>query len=198
MSGASESRRRDFFREAAARLISPLADYLAGPTDNDVVTSWLRPPGVISEEQLAETCIRCGVCVDVCPADAIYALGKSSGDAVGTPAIDPDRAPCVVCDGLKCTTSCPSGALLPLLSPSDIVMGVAEVYAALCVRSRGEACTVCVDRCPLGETAIRILDEGAPQVSEAGCVGCGVCQFVCPTDPKAIVVHPRRSSANAM
>ena len=192
MSEVNEStRRRGFFREAAIRLISPFVDYLDGTRDESARTVWLRPPGAISEKTLVESCIRCGACVEACPADAIFALDKSVGEAVGTPVVDPDRAPCVVCDGLKCTTVCPSGALLPLVGPGDITMGAAEVYAALCVRSRGETCTLCVDRCPMGERAIRFPDDGPPDVSASGCVGCGVCQFVCPTDPKAIVVNPR-------
>ncbi len=190
MEPADRSPRRFFFREAAARIVAPLADYLENRIGVRVQGTWLRPPGALDEARLNDTCIRCGACVDACPADAIFALESSEGDVVGTPAIDPDSAACVVCDGLKCTTVCPSGALLPLVNPSDIRMGVAEVYAALCVRSRDETCTLCVDLCPLGEMAIRFPDDGAPQVMTPGCVGCGVCQLHCPTDPKAIVVKP--------
>lgn len=189
MNEANDSKRRGFFREAAARLIAPLADYIEQRVDQPRDSPWLRPPGAIAESALNEACIRCGACVEACPADAIFALGEIQGAAAGTPAIDPDLAPCVVCDGLQCTTVCPSGALLPLVNPGDIAMGVAKVYAPLCVRSRGESCTACVDGCPLGEAAIRFVGDGPPQVIEAGCVGCGVCQFRCPTDPKAIVVR---------
>lgn len=181
-----------FFGEAAARLIGPLADYLAPKVDPPQSTRWLRPPGAIAESALIEACIRCGACVEVCPADAIFALGEAEGSATGTPAIDPDRAPCVVCDGLQCTTVCPSGALLPLVSPGDIAMGVAEIYDPLCVRTQDESCTACVEACPLGESAIRLAGDGPPMVIAAGCVGCGVCQFRCPTTPKAIVIRPNR------
>lgn len=188
MNEPNDSKRRFFFREAAARLISPLADYFEQRTDEPRESRWLRPPGAIAEAALIETCLRCGACVDICPADAIFALGETEGPATGTPAIDPDRAACVVCDGLQCTTACPSGALLPLLSPGDIAMGIAEVYAPLCVRTHGESCDACVEGCPLGAEAIHFADDGPPEVLSAGCVGCGVCQFRCPTEPKAIVV----------
>ena len=168
----NDPKRRGFFREAAVRLITPLADYIEKRTDEPRDSQWLRPPGAISETALVEACIRCGACVEVCPADAIFALPESLGAAGGTPAIDPDLAACVVCDGLKCTTVCPSGALLPLVSSGDIAMGVAEVYAPLCVRSFGETCTACVDSCPIGEVAIRFVDDGPPSVDSAGCVGC--------------------------
>lgn len=182
--------RRAFFRDAVARMIGPLVEYVEQRLDIPAHRSRLRPPGAIEESQLLETCYRCGACVDTCPADAIFPLDKDEGDAEGTPAIDPDRAACVLCEGLKCTKACPSGALLPVVEPRDIRMGLAEVYNSLCVRTLGETCTLCVDRCPLGETAIRFDNDGPPGVLSPGCVGCGVCQFYCPTSPKTITVRP--------
>ena len=104
--------------------------------------------------------------------------------------IDPDHAPCVVCDGLQCTQVCESGALTELVAPHQIRMGLAEVYEALCVRTVGESCTLCVEQCPIGAAALYFDGNGPPIVESNGCVGCGVCQNVCPTAPKAIVVKP--------
>ena len=185
-------RRRAFFRRVAARVIEPLAKHLERRVDSPAAPPRLRPPGAIEESRLVETCHRCGACVEICPADAILAVDEADGDAAGTPMIDPDRAACVVCDELRCTTVCPSGALRPIRHSHMIRMGLAEVYHPLCVRAGGEACTLCVDRCPLGEAAIRVRDEGPPEVLSSGCVGCGVCQLCCPTAPKAIVVKPFR------
>ena len=184
------TQRRTFFRDAVARMIGPLAEFVERRMDSLVHRSRLRPPGAIEESRLLETCYRCGTCVDECPADAVFPLGEGEGEAEGTPVIDPDLAACVVCEGLKCTRACPSGALLPVLEPHDIRMGLAEVYNPLCVRTRGETCTLCVDRCPLGKTAIRLNGGAPPEVLSPGCVGCGVCQFYCPTSPKAITVRP--------
>lgn len=182
--------RRDFFRQTASRLVRPLASYLERHTTRDEPTSYLRPPGALSETHFADTCQRCGACVEACPAHAIFSLGEAYARSAGTPAVDPDRAACVVCDGLVCTTVCPSGALLPVTDAAKIRMGVAEVYDPLCVRTSGESCSICVDRCPIGDQAIRFIGSGPPKVSSPGCVGCGVCQLYCPTEPKAIVVHP--------
>ncbi|UCC30396.1 MAG: hypothetical protein JSU86_19620 [Phycisphaerales bacterium] len=187
---AGSSPRRVFFREAVVRAVRPLADYIEQRMDLPAGRVVLRPPGAIEESQFIDTCYRCGGCREECPADAIFPLDKAEGDAAGTPAIDPDRAACVVCDGLKCTKGCPSGALQPVRDPREIRMGVAEVYEPNCVRTRGEACTLCADRCPLGETAIGFGNDGPPTVLTPGCVGCGVCQLYCPTGPKAIVVRP--------
>lgn len=184
--------RRRFFQQAAARLLGPLADLVEKrlpPLSHEPLKP-LRPPGAIDETRFVDTCARCGKCVEVCPADSIFASPDPDRVLNGTPMVDPDRMACVVCEGLQCTHVCPSGALLPLSHWSQIQMGIAEVYAPLCVRTAGEVCTICVDRCPLGSAAIRFPDAGPPEVLQPGCVGCGVCQQHCPTSPKAIVVRP--------
>lgn len=66
-----------------------------------------------------------------------------------------------------------------------------------------EVCDLCVLECPIGETALRMesladLSDGesstrkrqTPVVGE-GCVGCGVCQMICPVEPECIVVDER-------
>ena len=199
LKNTDNSGRRAFFRDAFARAVSPLADYLERRLDVESEHTFLRPPGAIEEDRFLDTCRRCGACVEVCPANAIFPLEPAHGDAAGTPVIDPDQAACVVCAGLKCTHVCPSGALEPLFDASSVRMGLAEVYDPLCERTQGEDCTLCVDRCPIGDTAIRFADEGPPELVASGCVGCGVCQLYCPTQPTAIVIKPlqdRRKSVS--
>lgn len=185
--------RRGFFRGMAARLLDTFAGLLEpNPKQgNRRHVRLLRPPGAVPEAQFSSVCQRCGLCAKACPANAIEAIADGGGPHAGTPIVIPAEAPCVVCEGLQCTHVCPSGALLPLSFPSEIRMGIAEVDSDLCVRSRGESCTLCVDRCPLGAAAIRFAGEGPPEVLSPGCVGCGVCEFYCPTTPKAIQVLPR-------
>jgi ferredoxin-type protein NapG len=67
-------------------------------------------------------------------------------------------------------------------------MGTAVVDGEQCLRSQGESCQVCVDVCPHGEMAIRIDDSGTVQVL-GGCVGCGICEWKCPTQPAAVRVQ---------
>ena len=66
-----------------------------------------------------------------------------------------------------------------------------------------EICDLCVTECPIGESAIRLVGlvggvEGAktPRV-EDGCVGCGVCEMICPQEPACIVVEPRDAEISA-
>ncbi len=67
-----------------------------------------------------------------------------------------------------------------------------------------EVCDLCVLECPIGETALRMesLENGysdgesstrkrqTPVVGE-GCVGCGVCQMICPVEPECFVIEER-------
>jgi len=65
----------------------------------------------------------------------------------------------------------------------------------------GKQCTLCADMCPIPNPLSGIAmipDENGgnrPEVYD-GCIGCGVCQEVCPTDTPAIVVKPRVSYKN--
>jgi len=206
--------RRRFFREGLRELLKPLGNAIApieraaqqlGALEETVqhVSSlpskrthrldvWLRPPGALEEKLFRETCSRCGECVKVCPAKCIKIDATGVGGA-GAPYIEIDTMPCVVCTGLECMQHCPSGALVPTLL-ADIDMGTAEWKVDLCVRNRGEPCQICVDQCPLGSVAIE-LNDNQIVVHDEGCIGCGVCQYQCPTSPKSIVVIPRAARA---
>jgi ferredoxin-type protein NapG len=60
-----------------------------------------------------------------------------------------------------------------------------------------ERCDLCVRECPIGDTALRLeplSDDPAdprrtPTVGST-CVGCGVCEMICPEEPACIVVDP--------
>jgi MauM/NapG family ferredoxin protein len=182
--------RRDFFWRGLGKMLDPLAEYLEQRLPGIMPREHLRPPGAITEKQLRETCYRCGNCVEVCPANAIRRLASDKGDDNGTPYIDPDISACRICENLECMRVCPSGALRLVESKFDIRMGLAVARHDLCLRTRGDQCTLCIDQCPLGAHAIRLSADGRVEILDPGCVGCGVCQFVCPTTPKAIRIDP--------
>jgi MauM/NapG family ferredoxin protein len=208
--------RRRFFREGLRELLKPLAqtvepieraahelgklERIAGsppaspatppkPTAGLKPDVYLRPPGALDEQAFRETCSRCGTCVNVCPVKCIK-IDTTGQMAGGAPYIDVNTQPCVACDGLYCMNNCPSGALVPT-SLVNIDMGLAKWHEETCVRTQGgENCTKCVDECPLGTAAIDI-DGPRIKVKSQGCIGCGVCQFHCPTTPKSINIVPK-------
>lgn len=183
--------RRAVFRLGLRRLMEPVVDYLQQRVEISlpVVREVLRPPGALPEKKFLDTCYRCGNCVDVCPARAIRPFSSDDINLTGTPWIDPDLAACVVCEELACMKACPSGAL-KRVEPTQIRMGLARVDMGLCVRSRGDSCQLCVEKCPVGSVALSVGAAGRIEVTAEGCVGCGSCQFYCPTLPKAIRVDP--------
>lgn len=60
----------------------------------------------------------------------------------------------------------------------------------------GKPCTICADMCPIPnpKSAILMVSNGnigmKPEVYD-GCIGCGVCEELCPANEAAIVVKPR-------
>ncbi len=62
-----------------------------------------------------------------------------------------------------------------------------------------EICDLCVRTCPI-EGAIRLIPLAAggmtPEVLEP-CLGCGVCEMACPTEPAAITILPREGWKDA-
>jgi ferredoxin-type protein NapG len=140
------------------------------------------------EQAFRETCSRCAACVEACPAEAIQ-LDRTGAKGEGVPYIVASESACVACDGLQCMASCPSGALVP--TPLMLIkMGTAVWRDATCVRTRGQECTECVEACPVGHAAIE-LQRGEIVVKPLGCIGCGLCEQHCPTDPKSITVIPK-------
>ncbi len=163
-------------------------DRYAGP---DII---LRPPGALPEEDFEKACSKCGLCVQACPVKCI-AIDSEAKIGDGFPYIVPTLAPCVVCDELACMKACPSGAL-KLVEKAKIRMGLAVVDAGACLRSHGEDCRLCVEACPIGDSAIVISQtSGRVLVKTNGCVGCGSCEHACPTDPAAITVRPIKTDA---
>ena len=158
-------------------------------SDTSLPAVWIRPPGAIHpDKSFRDTCSRCRKCIEVCPADCIQ-IDLTGRRGNGAPFIQPEEMPCVLCDGLQCMHNCPTGALSPI-PIGDIDMGTAVVNETLCLRTQGDPCQRCIETCPIGSVAIELRDN-AIHVIPKGCVGCGVCQHQCPTEPKSIIVLSR-------
>lgn len=186
--------RRDLFsmlRRPITAAVKPQPAPAPASSTGPALPAPLRPPGAAPELMIADTCIRCGACVEICPRQAIRPLPGAYGGWADTPYIVPRQAPCVLCNGLLCTTVCPSGALRPLAAVTDVQMGAAEVDPRTCLPFQDAACGECHRRCPV-PGALALDDKGRPAVTTA-CTGCGLCEHYCPTEQPSIRVRPREA-----
>jgi len=77
----------------------------------------VRPPGAVDEVYFRVLCVRCGICLEVCPTGTIVLTGFENGPAAAnTPKIEPIISPCEFYRGrceqrMQCALHCPTGAL---------------------------------------------------------------------------------------
>ncbi len=153
--------------------------------------TYLRPPGAAAD--FLATCLRCGLCAEACPVDAIAMAGVAAGTSYATPTIDAREAPCRLCAGfdeLRCTAVCPSTALSAPASRREVRMGVARIDTDRCLAWLGVVCRACWHACPYPGEALALDERTRPSVVEEVCVGCGICVHACLTEESSIQVTP--------
>ena len=156
----------------------------------------LTPPGSRSFSNLATRCTGCQLCVSECPNHVL----RPSTDLMHLmqPTMSYERGYCRP-ECTRCSDVCPAGAIKPLddIEKSSIQIGHAVLIKQNCVPlTDGVECGNCARHCPTG--AIEMVpsdpddDESpmVPAVNENVCIGCGACEYVCPSRPfSAIIVE---------
>ena len=146
----------------------------------------LRPPGAAAEEAFLRLCVRCGQCVTACPHKSIELMG-GMGRSRRTPRVVAGKTPCYLC--MKCPPVCPSGALdAGVTDMARANLGRAYILKDRCHNyAGGVMCMTCYDRCPLRGSAV-VLSGGLIPAMTTACVGCGICEYVCPV--RAVEIWP--------
>lgn len=188
-----EVTRKNFFKEGPRSLLRAFFQGAneSSPSQSVHKVLTLRPPGAAPEVDFLDLCVGTGACATACPANAIQMVPLNNKPGRFGPVIRPSESPCVLCDDLSCMKACPSGALT--LVPREMIrIGAAEINPDECWAwsKVDESCSHCVDRCPVGPAALRMVQDenGAGPFVETSCTGCGVCEFHCPVYPAAIYV----------
>ena len=152
----------------------------------------ILPPGAISADNMSRRCTACQLCVSECPNDVL----RPSTDLMTMmqPMMSYEKGYCrPECN--RCSSVCPAGAIKPitLADKSSIQIGHAIWVKKNCVAvADGAECGNCARHCPTG--AIQMVhpngDESLPMipaVNEARCIGCGACEYVCPSRPYSAI-----------
>ncbi len=163
-------------------------------------TRLLRPPGVGNEEDFLKRCARCGECMKVCLKSALYPASFQAGPyGFYSPVLQPRLGYCEYNCSL-CGQVCPTGAIpkLPLAIKKKAVIGLAVFDKNHCLPyAKKMNCMVCEEHCPIPDKAIRFesVEEAdyngkritlkKPYVVDELCIGCGICEYVCPLEEKA-------------
>jgi Fe-S-cluster-containing hydrogenase component 2 len=67
-----------------------------------------------------------------------------------------------------------------------LYLGTASVDRSTCIAwAFGRDCMICDEACPYDAISPDVSEDGVlrPYVDENKCVGCGMCEYVCPVEP---------------
>lgn len=149
----------------------------------------LTPPGSWSARHFAQHCTACQLCVAECPNGVL----RPSTDLLHLmqPTMSYERGYCrPECN--RCSQVCPTGAIRPITleEKSSAQIGHAIWIKRNCVVVTDHVnCGNCARNCPSGAiTMVPLVKDDpnsplVPAVNEARCIGCGACEYVCPSRP---------------
>jgi ferredoxin len=174
-----------------------LADILAKKSHTRLTP--LTPAGSSSARNMKKHCTACQLCVSVCPNDVLRP--SNSLDTLMQPVMLFERGFCRP-ECVICTEVCPSGALCKITKEekSSTQIGHAVWIHKRCIPlTDKQECDNCERNCPTN--AITLVPSVAgdekslkiPAINEELCIGCGACEYLCPSRPlSAIYVegHP--------
>ena len=154
----------------------------------------LVPPGSRSLKNIAQHCTGCQLCVSQCPNKVL----RPSTDLMHLmqPVMSYERGFCRP-ECTRCSDVCPTGAIRPIDrdEKSSTQIGHAVWLKKNCVSvTDGVECGNCARHCPAGAITMVRMDEGddtaprVPAVNEQMCIGCGACEYVCPSRPYSAIV----------
>ncbi len=151
----------------------------------------LRPPGSLPEEDFLSRCIRCSLCMKVCPTGGLQpAITEAGLEGFWTPVLVPRMGECAP-ECTACYQVCPTQAIQPFTAEekSWLYIGTAVIDRSLCiVWNAQKQCLVCDEVCTYRAIEWRDID-GVPHpfVNDRICVGCGLCEAKCPVQPQAAI-----------
>lgn len=149
----------------------------------------LIPAGAVSEEHFSSLCTACQLCVTSCPNKVLRPSGDL--DHIMQPEMGYEngycRPECTVCSEV-----CPAGAITRISAEekTSVSIGHAVIDYELCVAySDKDNCGNCARHCQSDAILMVPKDPSdrnsrkIPTVLEEKCIGCGACEYLCPSRP---------------
>jgi polyferredoxin/formate hydrogenlyase subunit 6/NADH:ubiquinone oxidoreductase subunit I len=177
----------------------------------------VRPPGSLPEKEFLGRCIACDLCLKACPTSFLQpALHEAGLEGLWSP-VGIGRKGYCQWDCTVCGQVCPTHAIeeLELTVKQKVKIGLAFVDRSRCLPfALDKPCIVCEEHCPTPKKAIWLeditvtrpdgtsVDLRRPHVDPDLCIGCAICENVCPIVDKPAIfvtsVGESRSKDNQM
>lgn len=149
----------------------------------------ITPPGSFSANNMAKHCTACQLCVSECPNQVLRP--SSNILYLMQPEMSYNRGFCRP-ECTRCSEVCPTDAIHPIskAEKSSVQIGHAVWSGKNCIVNTDNVnCGNCARHCPNG--AIMMIPKNQknenslkiPIIDEERCIGCGACEYVCPTRP---------------
>lgn len=156
-------------------------------------TNPIVPPGAFSVKTFQQRCTGCQLCVSKCPNNVL----RPNSDLLHLmqPEMSFEKGACRV-ECSICSEVCPTGAIekIDRAQKTTIKIGTAHWIKENCVVTKANhECGNCARHCP--SSAIVMVpsnpnDENSikrPSIIENRCIGCGMCEYVCPSRPYSAI-----------
>ena len=149
----------------------------------------IMPPGSQSKANFEQKCTGCQLCISECPNEVL----RPSSDLwhLMQPTMSYEHGYCRP-ECTRCSEVCPAGAIKTIDQDekTSIQIGHAVWIKKNCVVLTDEVeCGNCARHCPSGAIEMVPLDPEneesplIPAINEGACIGCGACEYVCPSRP---------------
>lgn len=147
------------------------------------------PGGAVSLQHFADHCTACQLCVSACPNGVLQP--SQSLDNFMQPVMNFDKGFCRP-ECTLCAEVCPTNAISPLPKEEKMMrkIGTARWVKKNCVVFTDDvSCSNCARHCPNGAICMQPIDSENPDskkfpvVNPERCIGCGACEYVCPSRP---------------